>query len=370
MIQFHRYRIPGEPVGFVEDIHELVDLMCKQQFAQLFSGIDTAMEMAKKYPNNDRMAAILARMAYWGGFEWEEIDPYLPDQLPRNFLLKQEIVGCLGFERAARRYQIDEDQYYLYQGFARQTITPGGRAFHGHVSYRPRNSGLFSIIENIIAAAIDAELRGFQLRVDLSGNWWSYDEPFEEIFADVFEFTKGDLPMVVFEDMRERMLNLPDEMAAEYADLKEGWYREVAYAINTYAGSEYPDDVGTMFLRGGDKLRTETILPPLRTILNDLDWMSRFVRERHLLSDDPTLATTIKSCMNVVDRSDQLPGGYHHLPNRKVSCIPILEHFVAMTEAKYNFSCPSANLVNAANWSRMDAENISRSNPVWRYLLI
>jgi hypothetical protein len=370
MIQFHRYRIPGEPVGFVEDIHELVDLMCKQQFAQLYAGIDKTLEMAKNYRQTDRMAAILARMAYWGGFEWEEIDPYLPDQLPRNFLLKQEIVGCLGFERAARKYNIDETEWYLYQGFAELSVAPKGRVFHGHVSYRPRNSGLFSIIENIVAAAIDAELRGYRLKVDLSGNWWSYEEPFQDVFRDVFEFTTGGLPMLLFEDMRARMLCLPDNTAFEYADLKEGWYREIAYAIKSYAGSNYPDDVGTMFIRGGDKLRTETILPPLRTILNDLDWMGRFVRERHLLSDDPTLATTIKSCMNVVDRSDQLSGGYHHLPNRKVSCIPILEHFVAMTEAKYNFSCPSANLVNAANWSRMDAENISRSNPVWRYLLI
>jgi hypothetical protein len=71
-----------------------------------------------------------------------------------------------------------------------------------------------------------------------------------------------------------------------------------------------------------------------------------------------------------LDRSNQLPGGYHHLPQRKQSCIPILQNYLAMVEAKHNFSCPSANLANAAQWSRSDDDNYSLSNPVGRYLLI
>jgi hypothetical protein len=48
----------------------------------------------------------------------------------------------------------------------------------------------------------------------------------------------------------------------------------------------------------------------------------------------------------------------------------ILSNFMTMVEAKENLSCPSANLVNAAQWSRIDRENYSLSNPVYRYLLI
>jgi len=47
-----------------------------------------------------------------------------------------------------------------------------------------------------------------------------------------------------------------------------------------------------------------------------------------------------------------------------------MHNYLAMTEAKHNFSCPSANLVNAAQWSREDDDNYSLSNPVYRYLLI
>jgi hypothetical protein len=373
MIQFHRYRLPHEPTDFGMDVSSLVQSMTRGLATQPWEGLDKVLEMGRKYGPRDRLAAIAARMAFWGYFEWDEIDFMLPGALPANFLLKQEIVGCMGFERANRRYDVDEDEYYLYTGFARECITPGGRAFHGHVSYRPRNSGLFSIIENIVAAAIDAELQGYQLRVDLSGNWWSYDEPFEEIFADVFEFTTGDLPMVLFDDMRDRMLHPMPGIASDIACLKEGWYREINFAINEYVdtGFSAEPDIGTIFMRGGDKLQTETIMPPAGLIWRELNWMSRFVRRRHLLSDDPTIGNMIASGdPTVIDRSNQLEGGYHHLPNRKLSCIPILQNYVAMTESKVNFSCPSANLVNAAQWSRNDTDNWSVANPVYRYLLI
>lgn len=99
--------------------------------------------------------------------------------------------------------------------------------------------------------------------------------------------------------------------------------------------------------------------------------MKRHCRQRVILSDDPMIGQMIKARdLDVLDRSNQLQGGYHHLPQRKQSCIPILQNYLAMVEAKHNFSCPSANLANAAQWSRSDDDNYSLSNPVGRYLLI
>jgi hypothetical protein len=48
----------------------------------------------------------------------------------------------------------------------------------------------------------------------------------------------------------------------------------------------------------------------------------------------------------------------------------ILGNYLSMVEAKINMSCPSANIVNAAQWTRNDDENWSQANPVYRYLLI
>lgn len=373
MIQFHRYRLPHEPTDFWMDSCALVGAMTAGMTTKPHLAVDRLLEMGRKYGPRDRLAAIAARMAFWQVVDWADIQPMLPEHLPANYTFAQELVACAGFERANRIWNVEEDDYYQYLGFARECITPGGRAYYGHVSYRPRNSGLFSIIENIIAAAIDAELKGYQLRVDLTGNWWSYDEPFDEIFADAFEFTTGGLPMVMFDDMRDRMCQPLPELAGEIACLKEGWYREVSFAINEYCDAGYiaEPDVGMTFLRGGDKLQTETILPPADLIWRDLKYMSRFVRRRYVRSDDPMLGRMIcTGDPDLIDRSDQLDGGYHHLPNRKLSCIPILQHYIAMTEAKLNWSCPSANLVNAAQWSRNDDENYSLINPVYRYLLI
>jgi len=124
-------------------------------------------------------------------------------------------------------------------------------------------------------------------------------------------------------------------------------------------------------VRGGDKLHTETLMPPVRFLLRDLKWMAQRCEERYVISDDKNYGERVASLDSfVIDRSQQVEGGYHHITHRKVSCMNILSNYLMMVDAKENMSCPSANIVNAANWSRNDKENYSLSNPVHRYLLI
>ena len=372
MIQFNRYRLPDETWDLTHDIVKLVGTMSQGLLTMPEAGVPLLFEMANKYPGNLRVAAIAARLHFWGVLGWEEIRDMIPTELPDNFWYAQEIAGCLGYEQASRQWHISEDQWYLLQGYNDDVIAPGGNVMHGYVMYQPPSSGFFSVIENIIAASIAAERDGFGLKIDLSGNWWAYDEPFEHIFEDVFEFCNGGLPIMRFEFMRKRFFDVGLSSVGEFLNAKAGWYNEVYYAISSYAGTgSVEDDCGTMFLRGGDKLQTETIMPPTHIILKELAWMKRHCRQRVILSDDPMIGQMIKARdLDVLDRSNQLQGGYHHLPQRKQSCIPILQNYLAMVEAKHNFSCPSANLANAAQWSRSDDDNYSLSNPVGRYLLI
>jgi hypothetical protein len=372
MIQFNRYQLPDETPDLHADVVKLVGLMSEGLRTAPEAGVPLLFEMAYKYPGNLRIAAIAARLHFWGVLGWDEIKDMIPQEIPRHYWYAQEIGGCLGYEQTCRQWQVTEDEWYLLQGYSDDVISPWAHAAHGYVMYRPPSAGFFSVIENIVAACMLADRDGYALKVDLSGNWWAYDEPFEELFENTFEFCNGGLPMLRFESMRKHYFDIGIYDARILMNMKLGWYNQIYLEIVGSVGTgSVEDDCGTMFLRGGDKLQTETILPPTHILLKELTWMKRHCRQRVILSDDPMLGQMIKARdPDVLDRSNQLPGGYHHLPQRKQSCIPLLQNYLAMVEAKHNFSCPSANLANAAQWSRNDDDNYSSSNPVGRYLLI
>ena len=91
-----------------------------------------------------------------------------------------------------------------------------------------------------------------------------------------------------------------------------------------------------------------------------------------VLSDDYVLAERI------VDKDDAVTNitpfghrGYRHRYGEKVSCLPILKNYLALIDCEESLACPSANLVNAAHWSRDTSRfNFNTINPVYRYVLI
>lgn len=371
MIQFNRYRLPDETYDFHLAFNNFSNTLAQEIHGDCDRSIGLLLSLAERFPLSDRLVACAARMFFWGKISWSAIEKMMPAELPRNFFYKQELVGCLGFEQSARKWGITEDQWRLYQGFAEDQyeITRVTDA----VSYRPRSSGFFSVIENSIAAQIVAIMNGKRLLIDLSGGWWGYDEKFEDIFGDTFEFTQhGELPQVSFESMRHVWINADDKLAARLSDLKQQWYTSIYDDIAHYISPiENVDSTGVMFVRGGDKLKTETIMPPIGLIHRELKWLARRCDQRYVLSDDQKVGEMVSSLSPyAIDRSNKVEGGYHHIPGRKVSCMNILNNYLTMVEAKENMSCPSANIVNAAQWSRIDKDNYSLANPVYRYLLI
>lgn len=371
MIQFNRYKLPDETHDFHSGFLGLVNAIAAEVNGDCNRSIGMLLSMAERFPLNERLPAVAARLFFWGKISWSAIAKMMPEELPRNFFYKQELVGCLGFEQSARKWGITEDQWRLYQGFADEYVDV--RVDNEFVSYRPRNSGFFSVIENIIAAQIVADLKGKRLLIDLSGNWWGYDEKFEDIFSDSFEFTTdGTLPQISFDGMRHSWIHADDKLAAKLAYLKQHYYTAIYDDIAHYISPvENIDSAGVMFVRGGDKLQTETIMPPVGLIHRELKWMARRCDQRYILSDDKRIGEIVSSYdAFTINRSMQVEGGYHHIPGRMVSCMNILNNYLTMVEAKENFSCPSANIVNAAQWSRNDKDNYSLSNPVYRYLLI
>ena len=371
MIQFNRYKLPDETVDFHSSFVVLVEAIKAEINRDCDRSIGLLMAMSERYPLSDRLPCVAARLYYWGKVSWSFLDKMLPAKLPANFFYTQELVGCLGFERSASKWGITEDQWRLYQGFAEDYVDVP--RWDQMVSYRPRSSGFFSVIENLIAAHIIADLEGKRLAVDLTGNWWSYEENFEDIFGDTFEVTKdGTLPQMSFEGMRHKWFHADDKLASTLAYLKQHYYTMIVDDIAKVAQPiTNMDSAGTMFVRGGDKLLTETVVPPMKYLLRDLKSMARRCDARYVLSDDQNLGEVVSSLdAYVVNKSNKIVGGYHHHFGHKQSCMNILRNYMSMVEAKENMSCPSANIVNAAQWSRNDKENYSLSNPVHRYLLI
>ena len=371
MIQFNRYRLMDESPDFHVKFIALTNAIIHEINGDLGRSMDFLKSMTNHYPMNDRLPAVAARLYYWGKCSWEDIKPMLPHELPRGFFYKQEIVGCCGLELSARQWDIDEDKWALYQGFDTHFSGILSRTTGNAVGYQPRSSGFFSVIENIIAAQTIAELDGNEFFIDLTGNWWPFEEPFDEIFPNTWEYSNGGLPQVRFDYFRKHWLEASDEEALVFGHYKAKAYDEVMKALYQVGNVDGFDEAAVMFVRGGDKLMAETILPPRKVWQDELAWMARRCSSRVILSDDQQLAEQVCSLdAHVINGGDQVAGGYHHRPGQKVSCLPIINNYLTMVEAKENMSCPSANIVNAAQWSRCETENYSISNPVFRYLLI
>jgi hypothetical protein len=324
-----------------------------------------------------RLAAINARQYLWGQAPLAALPP-LP-QVKSHFY-KQEIVSCLGMELACDYYKLNIEQYHTYLGFLE-----GGDAHaitlpyipDGSMIYQPRNSGFFSVIENMIVAAYVARINNKELLIDNTYAWWDYKEPFNDIFRTTFTLVDR-LPAnpqaVHFESMREFIFTASPTHIDQFSQFKAQMYGKIEREINRYYKDETYNvlDAGLIFMRGGDKLEAETILPPMDLLMKDIAALARRVPRRLVLSDDYVLAERIVDKDNAVKNITPFGHrGYRHRYGEKVSCLPILKNYLALIECEESLACPSANLVNAANWTRYNSTfNFNTINPVYRYVLI
>ena len=323
-----------------------------------------------------RLAAINARKHLWGQNPLCDVPPLKK----MNYFYKQEIVACLGMELACLHYKLTDQEYFMYLGFTHDDDELHSYVPQGTMLYQPRDSGFFSVIENLIVAKYVARINNKQLIVDNTYDWWGYEEPFGDIFR---EFTLVDRvpasPQAIhFESMRNFIFTATNETMEEFYKFKIQMYKKILRDIRWFYRRDEVynvDRAGVIFLRGGDKLEAETILPPMELLMRDVHNLSRRVSRRLVLSDDYVLAERI------VDQDDGVTNitpfgqrGYRHRYGEKVSCMPILKNYIALVDCTESLACPSANLVNAAHWSRPEGMSLAFDyntiNPVYRYALI
>ena len=326
----------------------------------------------------DRMAAIDARKAFWMGTDVS--NPHLdnlPPTLPKNFFMRQEVVCCLGVEKAAEIHHIGLAGYKFYQGFLLEAHkVPDFNNFDGAAVYQPRSSGFFSVIENIIAAGFCAWARGRALVIDGSYDWWDYSVPFEKLFPTTFVVRTTppkDTHAIEFNGMRETIFNADVGMMEDFYSYKKRMYQSVYRDLSAWKGGQPPrllSHAGVMYLRGGDKVQMETTWPtPHEHVIRSYKEMARRVERRMVLSDDCQLAENIVKYYGGENITDPSCKGYFHKYGQKIDPTPIVENYLTLVEAHESLSCPSANLVNAAHWTR-DRPMQQTHNPVYRYALI
>lgn len=321
----------------------------------------------------DRQAAIDARMYLWNRLTDDEVLTRLPDELPKNWFYQQEIVSCIGRSLAWKKYQIDEEHYQLCRGLKSREVEMPYSEKYAHLAeevyYQPRNSGLFSVIENIIVADFHARKNNRKLVLVGEGGWWNYEEEFSAIFP--YEVRYSNRNMLSFEKMREDIFNADIEEMSMFHTFKQKSYKNIYQSVCKFMEAGEWNLSCLFFFRGGDKLLTETILPPDDVIRTDLKDVARRHERRHIISDDYELSKKILDMDNdLINLTQMSQNGYHHVPGKKISCLPILKNYVLLANATEAIACPSANLANAAFWSK-DAQFIyPTSNPVYRYALI
>lgn len=326
----------------------------------------------------DRMAAINARKAFWLGTDVSSsyLDE-LPKEVPKNFFMRQEVVCCLGAEKAAELYNVGIAGYHFYQGLTTEGApVPDFSNFDGAAVYQPRNSGFFSVIENIIAAGFCAWVRGRSLVIDGSYDWWDYSIPFEKLFPTAFVVSTTppkDTHAIEFNGMRETIFNADVGRMDGFYQYKKRAYQSVYRDLSNWSSVRnyhVLSNAGVMFIRGGDKLQTETTWPtPHEHVIRSYKDMARRVERRLVLSDDWEMAENIVKYYGGENITDPNAKGYFHKYGQKINPTPIIENYLTLVRAHESLSCPSANLVNAAHWTR-ERPMQQTHNPVYRYALI
>jgi len=162
-----------------------------------------------------------------------------------------------------------------------------------------------------------------------------------------------------------------------YTAYKENYYKRIKNKIHNFLLDNKVDmpkgDYASIFLRGGDKIRQESIHIPNRFFRNDIDRLKDI--NLYLLSDDYNLAENLKNDLGkgeiLVSKNKKGYDLFHRTNNNDL--FELMKNYLIMSNAKYSLGCPSSNIVNGANWSNesdIGYRSLIQSSTAYRYFLI
>jgi hypothetical protein len=392
MQQFNTYRDSSSD-QFWQDLlrfRSLFSMELEPPFAVLRSGL---RYLCTTYPTERRVLLIAARLMRWGVWGQEEMLSHIGSNLDPASLQKlgwwdrQELINCLGASLSSQYLGLSQQDIHTYAG-ENQTFLHAP-SFQESWVYTPQPSGFFSIVENIVTAAYFACMQGKNLIIDDVSPWWTYPISFNSIFGGQFRYLSehkgGTLSGFDFAWLRQHFIgSIATSVGSlqHFTSFKLGFYSSLhaellSYLQSTGCSVDRPQNYAALFLRGGDKLATESVDIPLGIVLEDCRAVMRDTDTLIVMSDDYQLAERVgqrllKGSFQNLSRKNR-SGYYFGQPLDKSDLHELLTFYLLLSDAKYSLGCASANLINAANWSNSHSfayKVFLSSCPVHRYFLI
>ena len=403
MIQFHRYYLPHEPAYIRDLIIQIIIQLERKINDKPNSLVRTALNVLSISDFNPRVILIVLRLAFWKlvppEILYSDVFHRLSDRFieSRNPYFLEEFSSCI--ERLGLRAEIieklnSEEFDNKYSAVVEQPVqvsvpsdffTKSKDENEASVCYSPTPSGFFSLIENMLAARFLAFINGYDFYVEKDDCWWSYDTPFKEVFGSLFPSeqdrpcdrhnVKRPLRMLSTQQVRDRFDTTSISLLQKFRSYKSMFYPRIReQLLSIYCDFHIPVDSAILFIRGGDKVRKETIALPFEWYEEDLSLVLRQVRNIGVLSDDHLLAESLVSRFNhpsVHNLTSKLHRGYVFDQCVKGDTRSVIKNYLLLSSSPMILSCPSSNLSNAANWSNEALHTFhSRIFPVARYSLI
>jgi hypothetical protein len=382
MLQFNTYKLDGEPWGFRHYVKKIRKLYLDYDYSSLKNLVNRSHA---KYKSVCRYHLINSRLYLWGlidsdiGLEAKNFAIEGFNNLD-NFS-RQEFLGCLqGLEIKGNELYRQFNQ--MIEGRGDCEINDSSLKLVRPIKlFTPRRSGFFSVIENIIVASFVAEQDGVALMLSPERDWWPYEVSFHQIFGNSLGLRHDkniyqDLS-VGFDEARGKVAHLNIDNGYIFYAYKRKVYSVTHSLVLRYlSGLEITEQgIPVYFVRAGDKLELETVLPPERLVQKNLSSVLNKFGSIGILSDDYNYAESLRlrlSHLGACNLTSKNCNGHELSASTSTNdVITILKNFILLRQSPVKLSCPSSNLVNAAHWSRPhdDQNMLSDLNPVEKYLL-
>jgi hypothetical protein len=351
--------------------------------------IEQLRALVKASPTPGRSLLVYARLTFWDRI------PYALalDDLAMAINLEGfnrlgaferiELACCLGPRLTSDLLKLSLEDAAQYRDFDRLHIQVQREYEADEVwVYSPPPTGFFSIIENIILAQFLCALQKKAFRLDERFElWWRYPVPFRDLFQGLFgpQPVASDKPVkyIGWNTVREIMASAGPSLLQAYANFKHEEYKAVKMVLRDWLsrnGGEVGDlsDAAIYYIRGGDKLVLETMVPPAHVVESDFGSLYRNSARFLVLSDDYQLAQEFVqrfAAPQLENITEQKFKGYFVQSNTVDDVRAIARNYLTLASVKYSMSCPSSNLVNAAHFSNSKLQLLVNLNstPLQKY---
>jgi hypothetical protein len=233
------------------------------------------------------------------------------------------------------------------------------------IIYQPVASGFFSVIENIVNAKIFCDVHRSRFHVKLSGGWWKYHDPFNDM-VDCFDYQIPAFHPIETKsysqaEMRKWFFSLSVDQYPEYNRRKIIIYRKIYNSLKNYLEKNHiqwnmhlKDTSAGVYLRKGDKILLEDVNIPDENLIRYLSTKLQRYDSVYISSDDVLWAKEQFSKIHpAIMFDDSTTDGYFFGKESATDHIDIVKKYLRLSSTNVLIGDVGSNLVNAIAYNRI-----------------